>query len=658
MKLSALPILVSTSFLLAACGGGSGGGNTSNSIPSSSIAKSSSSLAISSSSAASSNAPELGCSFHDAAVYIDAACSPWQSPSVREKNADGSVGQEVDAKQSQALSLAELDLLESTHQRVLDIHYNKAGAANSQLRFGIVGSAGLDLSTYQTGKLVFDLKVISKGDQNAPLQIALDCGWPCESTEKNIEHGALNEWKTIELPITDFIRDGLNIKQVRSGFQIMPALNKQANVHFQLDNIRWERGQSTQPVAESCHSIHFDSNAPTSLSLRSFTGHKLPTLVGQVPASIIKPEWSSPQERWGYGEQTLNLDETCLTNPASTFSASVFIPGAYVTDGKLRVGFYFADADNNYTTAGLTSAVNLVPDSWNIIEGKLPQTQTKPRAVSAKLAANKAGFSHWGILFDANGKDPAVTGEVRIDNLVISQNLEASSSSVSQNQSSANNSMAAASSSTTSANQSSSLTASSSFASSSRQSSLASTSTPTNESSSSSSNSETATSSSTPVASSSSVATSTATSSSATAAASSVGSSTATSQASSSAGCFAVSGSHSGNVPLGFGTASDMVFFLSVDLNNGKLIGTPSVSVPNASLTLAQNNNFRAIFQVNTTVQLSSATAISVSVDYQQQDASIMVSRSVTIYDTLTRAINSSLALSGSSDIIESHTCN
>ncbi len=604
MKLFTLPILVSTSVLLTACGGGSGsGGTANNSVTASSVVKSSS-PATSASSTASSSTAELGCSFHETAVYIDAACSPWQSPSVREKNGDGSVGQEVDAKQSQALSLSELDVQESAHQRVLDIHYNKT-AANSQLRFGVANTAGLDLSAYQTGKLVFDLRVINKGDKNAPLQIALDCGWPCESTERNIDTGALNEWKTIEVPIADFIRDGLNIKQVRSGFQIMPALNQQTNVHFQLDNIRWEKGQPTQPVAESCHSIHFDSTASTSLSLRSFTGHKLPTLVGQVPTSIIKPEWSSPQERWGYGEQTLNLDETCLTNPASTFSASVYIPGAYVTDGKLRVGFYFADADNSYITAGLTSAAQLVPDSWNTIAGKLPQTLSKARAVSAKPSANKVGFSHWGIVFDANGKDPAITGDVRIDNIVISQSPEASSSSISQNQSSASNSANA----------------------------LSSSGTPTSN-----------TASSTMVVSSSSslMSSGVKSSSKSSVRSSSVASST----------CIAGSGSYSGNATLGFGVAVNSFAYLRVELNNSTFIGSPNVSIPNASLTTVMSNNAMVVLQITPSQFLSSSTLIDLGLDFQQQDAQLKVSRSVELYVTLADAANRTNALfSSSADI-------
>lgn len=599
MKLQSLPVFVSTIVLLTACGGGSGSNNTANgSIPATSSSKASSQPA-SSSSAASSKAPELGCAYYEGAVYMDAACSPWQSPSVREKNTDGSIGQEVDAKQSQALSLVELDIEDSAHQRVIDVHYNKAGAPNSQLRFGISGTSGIDLSAYQTGKLVFDLKVITNGDHNAPLQIALDCGWPCESTEKNIEIGALNKWQTIELPIADFVRDGLNIKQVRSGLQIMPGLNQQTNAHFQLDNIRWEKGQSTQPVAKSCYSHHFDSTTSTSLILRSFSGDKLPTVIGEVPASIIKPEWSNPQERWGYGEQTLNLDEACLTNPESTFSASVYIPGAYVTDGKLLVGFYFADADNNYTTAGMTRAGNLQPDSWNIIEGKLPQAQSKTRAISAKQAANKAGFSHWGIVFDANGKDPAVTGELRIDNIVVSQNPATSSSSVSQNLSSASNSV------TTSAIGSSSSAISSH------------------------------TSSSVVIASSSQLLTSSSSSSI------------------QNSGCTAGSGSYSGSAPLGFGIAINSVAYLRIELDNGKFIGLPNVTIPNASLTTASSNDSTVILQITAPQFLSSSTMIDLSVDYQQLDANLKVSHVVKLYSTLADAVNhTNVYLSSSTDNI------
>jgi len=601
MKLHLFPLLISTSVLLTACGGGSGDGNSTSPV----VSSNASSLAASSSSAASSTAPELGCAYHEAGVYINAACSPWQNPSAREKNADGSAGQEVDAKQSQYLSLTELEDSSATHQRILDIHYNQAGATNAQLGFSAAGTTGIDLSTYQTGKLVFDLKVISKGDKNASLQVTLDCGWPCESTERNIEIGTLNEWKTIELPIADFIRDGLDIKKVRSGFQIMPSVNQQTNVHFQLDNIRWEKGQSTQPVTESCYSRHFDSTT-NGLNLRSFSGNKLPSLVGQIPASIIKPEWSSPQERWGYGEQILNPNDACLNNPASTFSASVYIPGAYVTDGKLLVGFYFADAENNYTTAGLTSAANLLPDTWNIIQGKLPQTQNKTRGLSTKLAANQTNFSHWGILFDANGKDPAVTGEVRIDNILISQNLIASSSSTSQTASSANTSLVTASSSSVSQ-------ASSSAISSSLSSIVA---TPSSSSS--------------------------------------LGSSKSSVQSSAVASsiCNAGSGSHSGSATLGFGISLNSLAYLRVELDNSKFVGSPNISIPNASLTTVMSNDSMVILQITPSQFLSSSTLVSLNFDYQQQDAQLKVARSVTLHTSLSDAANrANILFSSSADI-------
>lgn len=639
MKLHLFPLLISTSVLLTACGGGSGDGNSTSPV----VSSNASSLAASSSSAASSTAPELGCAYHEAGVYINAACSPWQNPSAREKNADGSAGQEVDAKQSQYLSLTELEDSSATHQRILDIHYNQAGATNAQLGFSAAGTTGIDLSTYQTGKLVFDLKVISKGDKNASLQVTLDCGWPCESTERNIEIGTLNEWKTIELPIADFIRDGLDIKKVRSGFQIMPSVNQQTNVHFQLDNIRWEKGQSTQPVTESCYSRHFDSTT-NGLNLRSFSGNKLPSLVGQIPASIIKPEWSSPQERWGYGEQILNPNDACLNNPASTFSASVYIPGAYVTDGKLLVGFYFADAENNYTTAGLTSAANLLPDTWNIIQGKLPQTQNKTRGLSTKLAANQTNFSHWGILFDANGKDPAVTGEVRIDNILISQNLIASSSSTSQTASSANTSLVVASSSA--ASQSSNSNAqSSSAASAQTQSSTAISSAPSSVS---------VTSSSSPL--SSSRSSSSIASSIASSAKSSVTSSPNSSQSSSSV-CSAISDTNSGSVPLGFGIPSGSVAFLRIELINGKFLAPPDISITGANLTTSLSNDSVVILRLSTSINLDSSTPIAVSVNFQQQDAQSKVSRIVGLYDTASSAVNAANALARSTKDI-SPACN
>ena len=95
------------------------------------------------------------------------------------------------------------------------------------------------MSDYINGKLIFDVKVLSKGTANVPLYVKVECIWPCQSNVHKVDVPSLNTWTTIEIPVSDLVLEGLNLERVTTGFQIFPEWGLQSGSHFQVDNIRW-----------------------------------------------------------------------------------------------------------------------------------------------------------------------------------------------------------------------------------------------------------------------------------------------------------------------------------------------------------------------------------------------------------------------------------
>ena len=339
--------------------------------------------------------------------------------SAYEQNGDGSVRQETTTGVGLSVDLAEVDSLDTNHNKVLDVHFKNNPEFNATVRLRSADTAinGVDMSAYSTGKLVFDIKVIANSDLNADLEMALDCGWPCTNTERIIKVPALNQWTTIELSVADLIRDGLDIKRLFGGFQIAPTWGRQANAHFQLDNIRWEKG--TTPVAfKDCWAQRFNSYEPFNLRIDLLSGSSdTSSLISQiVPNTILHPVWDG-LNKWGYATGTDASLGLCGAN--GTLSASVYLPAAYVDDGHLTLSFYAIDQGNNLSVSQAVSVAGLKPNDWNTIS-----THLWFYSPVAAPGFNASAVSFLGVAFDANGKDPAINGVLKVDNIIVRQAVQ------------------------------------------------------------------------------------------------------------------------------------------------------------------------------------------------------------------------------------------
>ena len=368
-----------------------------------------------SSSSQSSYAP-LSCAYHEGGVYFDSPCSLWQPISAYEQNADASINQEVTNGSGYSVNLSEVDSTDAGHNKVLDIRYNNNSEFNGTVRLRSIDPAGVDLSAYSTGKLVFDIKVIKSSDDNGNIEMALDCGWPCTNTERIIKVPALNQWTTIELSVADLIRDGLDINRLFGGFQIAAAWGHQANSHFQLDNIRWVKGTSAI-TTKDCWAQRFNTYDPLNLridQLESTTGEVGVQMTQLVPNTIFNTNWSV-LSKWGFAAGTDASYAQCGAN--GTLSASVYVPATYVNDGRLSLSFYAMDQGGNMTFSQPVSAKSLKADDWNFINAPLSFYATNS-------AFNSNGVTFLGVVFGANGKDPSVGGILRVDNILVTQPIQ------------------------------------------------------------------------------------------------------------------------------------------------------------------------------------------------------------------------------------------
>ena len=108
-------------------------------------------------------------------------------------------------------------------------------AAGQQAIFFVKTNSPMDLSTYSTGNIIFDIKTVS-GDSNYTMKV--DCVFPCTSGDKAIgSHGA-SGWETVTVPVAELVSAGLQLVSVDTGIVIWASAY--TSTIFQLDNVRWE----------------------------------------------------------------------------------------------------------------------------------------------------------------------------------------------------------------------------------------------------------------------------------------------------------------------------------------------------------------------------------------------------------------------------------
>lgn len=106
-----------------------------------------------------------------------------------------------------------------------------------------------------------------------------------------------------------------------------------------------------------------------------------------------------------------------------TIRVDVYIPAAYVTDGRLGMKVYTKDSDFRYGGLGFISVGGMVPDAWNTIEINNIQDSIPPFDFRAD-GYDITDVNALGLQFISNGKPISVTGNILVDNFKVLETVE------------------------------------------------------------------------------------------------------------------------------------------------------------------------------------------------------------------------------------------
>ena len=123
------------------------------------------------------------------------------------------------------------------HENILNVNFSTRTANGV---FYIQSAAGIDMSPFASGNLVFDLRMEAGSTHGITYKV--DCIYPCSSGDQvlDVSGHVRGEWNTVEIPIAELVSGGLDLTRVNTGIVIFPSFDQQAGVSFDLDNIRWE----------------------------------------------------------------------------------------------------------------------------------------------------------------------------------------------------------------------------------------------------------------------------------------------------------------------------------------------------------------------------------------------------------------------------------
>ncbi|MES2822011.1 MAG: hypothetical protein V4732_00315 [Pseudomonadota bacterium] len=409
MKLVKLLGLFALTCVVVACGGNGNKVNNSNSISISSTSSVSSSLATSSVTVQNVFIDQLDPAFKE--------LSAWETTKDRSFSAEYS-----DGTQAQLVHWATVPSSDQGHNNVIDVQFADNTNYNGLFHIVALDSNGLNMDEFATGKLVFDIKLVNAGNLSPSLSVLVECVYPCTSHAYPLVIPTVNQWVTQEIPVADLIYGGLDISKVNMVFQILPSWDKQTGVNFQLDNIRWEKGNTEAPIAPvPCYkqpfetwglAYHFEWLGGSSAVVTN-------ALTQIIAQTNITPNWSSSIDKFGYAPAVDDTFSACALVNAK-LSAQIFLPKSYVDDGNMKLGFYYEDSSQRRAYDKSFSAAVLAANDWSTISVSYSSFDIIS-FISMDPSFNANSITHIGIYFDANGKPTSVTGEISVDNIVITK---------------------------------------------------------------------------------------------------------------------------------------------------------------------------------------------------------------------------------------------
>ena len=137
---------------------------------------------------------------------------------------------------------------------ILEISFSDSGA------FGvwfIQSSMGVDLSSFASGMVSFDIKVDDYGANETGMTMKIDCIFPCTSGDQPIGKVGDGDWETVQIPVGQLVGGGLNLGSVNTGIVVFPT-DQSTALTFHLDNVQWLPGDVEPPPPMTMSVVLYD----------------------------------------------------------------------------------------------------------------------------------------------------------------------------------------------------------------------------------------------------------------------------------------------------------------------------------------------------------------------------------------------------------------
>lgn len=390
---------------LTACGG-SGGGN-SNNTPTQN--------ANTSSSASSSTTGPV----KSAIVFEEQLNSEWGKFKVWQWSTQTGQGQGFTESPNNGLVQWQvINAGSADHNNVVEVSYGNQQFTNAHFQIMPDTSSTLDLSSYGTGTLSFDINVLDWGGSFDPnlghgvFAAQVECVWPCVSHWQKFAPLNLNEWKHIEINIADLVNQGLDLTHVNSGFLIKPFGFDQHGVRFQLDNIKWTKGAGSLITPKTIFAEHFNQgNAADSWQVTNFQGSVSLQSKYLWDALWMYPIWTTSFDDWAL--MTTIAQPINIKNKKASVLMNIFSPLAGDSAIDVRFSFIAIDSNGNQVTTDESPLRSLTPNEW--VKASVDIGGSFPAGFDASKVQKI------GIRFRANGKIPEITGGIQLDEILITE---------------------------------------------------------------------------------------------------------------------------------------------------------------------------------------------------------------------------------------------
>ena len=187
-------------------------------------------------------------------VFVECVDPTWKGLSALD---DSDLKDYLDGAADRHINWSEINI-GGAHNRVIDVEFVSSDALGTLKIFtadrlyDIVPTSAqvLDMSIYAGGRIKFDVRVLDMGIIPSLLVVSLE-SVGAASLGVQVATPVVNTWQSVDLAVDDFVAQGVDLAQI-AAIQFNPPwfLSYQEGVHYQLDNIRWEKAACDNGIGD------------------------------------------------------------------------------------------------------------------------------------------------------------------------------------------------------------------------------------------------------------------------------------------------------------------------------------------------------------------------------------------------------------------------